>query len=158
MTTICWTVIHHTAAPVAHQMVQGAQVARRVVAPVVRRAASVAHHAASVAAHPRVWIEVVCKVLPAAIALAPQPANPPAPPAIIQPAPPPAQVAPRAWRLPPTVAPVPYVGPPTASAIDDPSSGSLLLASAGGLVAIRLLGSLCVKREALGGKAPPPRS
>jgi hypothetical protein len=95
MTTTCWTIIHHAAAPVARGAARVAHAAYRIVRP-AHRAAHLPRHAAPAVGPPHGWVEVVCRIVPAAIAgsglLAPTPADPPRqpqpPPAIVQPAPP----------------------------------------------------------------------
>jgi hypothetical protein len=145
VTTICWTVIHHAAAPVTQLSAKIAHVARHVFGSAVRWAVRSLHHSPSVAAHSRVWFELVCKVIPAAVAggglLVPRPANPPLlpePPALIEPAPQATPLSPRNWHIPPTVASTPYLAPPQqAAAVAEPSTGWLLLIGVGGLVLIR---------------------
>jgi hypothetical protein len=152
MTTICWTVIHQAAAPVAHGVSTAAQAARRFIGPVGRRGTQSAHHGPAVAARPRVWFELICKVVPTVVVggglLVPQPANPPFPPdppAMVQPAEPPA--VPWGWHIPPTLAPglaspTPVLAPPEAAGITEPSTGRLMLAALGGLILIRLAARL----------------
>lgn len=140
MTTICWTIIHHAAVPANH-------VAHRIAGAVVRRAVHAAHHVAVAAAQPRVWIELVCKTLPAAVAgaglLAPHPANPPqipgSPPAIMEPAPPIWPWHPPGWIAPPGLPAEPYGGPaPSPNRTPEPCSAGLLLIGIGGIALIRL--------------------
>jgi hypothetical protein len=95
VTTICWTVIHHAAAPIARGAAKIAHVARRIVRPVVHHGGRVAHHGSTLATRPRVWFELVCKVVPAAVAggglFIPHPAGMPPgyePAGLIQPVPP----------------------------------------------------------------------
>src|SRR3954465_7241687 len=68
MTTICWTVIHHAAAPIVQAATKVAHVAHRRVGCILHRAAQAPHHTGSVAAHPHAWFELVCKVVPVAVA------------------------------------------------------------------------------------------
>jgi hypothetical protein len=166
MTTICWTVIHHTAVPVAHGVSTAAKAARRFIGPAARRGAQSVHHSPTAAVHPRVWFELICKVVPAAVVggglLVPHPANPPLPPeppALVQPAVPPA--IPWGWQLPPTVAPGvatpgPVLAPPGTEGVSEPSTGRLMLAALGGLVLIRLAARLATRQEQH--ISPPPRA
>ena len=95
MSMICWTILHHTAAPVAQGAVRVTHVVRHAVGRAAHRAVRVAHRTATVSGPPRTWAEVVCKFVPAAVAggglLIPAPANPPRaldpPAAIVDPAP-----------------------------------------------------------------------
>jgi hypothetical protein len=134
MTTTCWTIIHHAAAPVARSAARIAYAARQAISPGTHRAAHLSHHAATAAARSHTWVEVVCKVIPAAIAgsglLAPHPANPPRlpdpPPAIVQPAPP---VFP--WLFPPgspTTPTTPVQPYPTPVPVAEPSSTGSVIA------------------------------
>ena len=113
MSIICWTVIHHAAAPAAHTGAHMAHILRHAVHPLVHRVVRTLHHAPAATASPRTWIELVCKTIPAAVAggglLVPLPANPPRPPE-----PPPAAVV-------PAPAPWPWFAPPSSSW---PSNGS----------------------------------
>jgi hypothetical protein len=145
MTTICWTVIHHAAAPLLHGAAHSTRMVGHILGPSVHRITQVLHLAKPVVPHPHVWFEVVCKVIPAAVVggglLVPHPAGPPALrelPALIHPAP-----AARPWlpwngSLPPTVSVRPAVGPPPISDVPEPSTGPLLLIGAGGVVLIQL--------------------
>jgi hypothetical protein len=140
VTTICWTVIHHTAAPIAHGASGLAHVARRLVGPLVRHGAHAVPHGVR-ATHPRIWFELICKVVPAAVAggglLIPRPTDlplPAEPPALTQPAPP---RLPWAWPIPPTVVPKLYLGPPADARVIEPSTGPLLLTALGALVVVR---------------------
>ena len=162
MSTLCWTVFHHAAAPAARAVAYVAHVARHVFGPLAHRAVRLPHHWATVAGQPHTWVEVVCKIVPAAIVggglLAPHPASPPRLPA---PPPPIAGQAPPAmpWLFPPApipttpvqpfptplpVQPPPATGPgstapapPPIEAILEPSSIALLLDGAVCLLAIR---------------------
>lgn len=138
MTTICWTIIHYTAAPVAHAGSHVAQAMRHRLGPIVHHAARAMHHVATVAVHPNPWAELVCKTFPAALVggglLVPIPATAP-----LLPAPPPAVVepivvpwSPPTWEVPPT-----SVVPGTRS-VPEPSSEVSLLSGVGGLALIRL--------------------
>jgi hypothetical protein len=142
MTTVCWTVIHHAAAPVRH-------VAAHLVGHGFHHTAKVAHHAISGAPRPRIWFEIVCKVLPAAVAggglLVPQPAGPPLPPqppALIRPAPAAPLGLPWIGRIPPTIASRPITRPPEAVNVPEPSTAGLLLIGAGGMALIRVAARL----------------
>ena len=127
MTTLCWTIIHHAAAHVARSAARIAHAAYHAIGP-AHRAARLPHHAATFVGQPHTWVELVCKVVPAAVAgsglLAPHPANPPRPPepppAIVQPAP---QVFP--WLFPPG-SPTPPATPvqpyPTPVPVEEPST------------------------------------
>jgi hypothetical protein len=145
MTTICWTIIHYAGGPIANAAGRVLQVTRHLAGPVVRRMPHVAHHVSSAGSHPRVWFELVCKVIPAAVVggglLIPQPANPPRqmePPTMVQPIPAVVPWLPWNWHLPPTVVQPLYNGPSVAATIDEPSTGRMLLTGVGGLVLIRL--------------------
>jgi len=166
MTTICWTVIHRATTPVARVVARFGHAARHAIRPVAYRAARMPNDAAAAAGPARTWVEVVCKIVPAALVggglLAPYPVNPPrlpAPPApIVQPAPPtspwlfppgthtapatPVQPYPTPVPVEPT-GPVP-VGPPSVGptsppveAVPEPSSAGLLLGGAAVLLVIR---------------------
>jgi hypothetical protein len=165
MTTICWTVIHHAAAPVAHGAAAVAQAARHMIGPVAHRATRLLHHAATAAVQPHTWVEVVCKLVPAAVLggglMAPHPVNPPQlpepPPPIVEPAPPvspwlfpppsgpvtPVQPFPTPLPVEPTTGPVP-IGPPSVGpvppieSIPEPPSAGLLLGGAVCLLLVRL--------------------
>jgi hypothetical protein len=150
MTTVCWTVIHHATAPIR----QGAARVAHVVGRSIRHTGQAAHHATSGAAHRRVWFEVVCKVIPAAVAggglLVPHPANPPLPrqpQALVWPAPAVPSGLPWNGRIPPTVAAKPFAEPPAAANVPEPSTAGLLLVGAGGLVLIRFTGGLIRPRS-----------
>jgi hypothetical protein len=145
VTTICWTILHRSGAPVHH------------AAAYLARAARIVHHAARASRHlaataPRhSWIEVVCKAVPAALAggglLLPHPANPPRlpePVPFVQPAPAFSPWSDPGWMLPPEASPPgSAVGPailraPPGEAVPEPPSVGLLLGGVAGLVAIRL--------------------
>ncbi len=142
MTTICWTVIHHAAAPVARGAAKIARVAHHIIRRSVHHGAQAAYHGSGVVTHPRVWFELVCKVVPAAVAggglLIPHPAGllpGHEPPGLIQPAPPggliqplppgltqplPSELpavlppgVPWGWVIPPDIPSPPYYAPPT---------------------------------------------
>lgn len=133
MTTICWTIIHHAAAPVAARV---AHIARRIIGPIAHHAARVPHLAGAAVRPGHTWVELVCKVIPAAVVggglLAPHPVNPPPlteqRPPIVAPA---APTAP--WLLPPGLTtslptPVqPYPTPvqpyPTPVPVEPPTTG-----------------------------------
>lgn len=137
MTTICWTVIHHAAAPVAARV---AHIARRIIGPIVHHAARVPRLAGAAVRPSHTWVELVCKVIPAAIAgggvLAPHPANPPPlteqRPPIVAPAPPATP-----WLFPPGLAsalpapglaallPAPVVPYPTPVPVEPPPTGPI---------------------------------
>jgi hypothetical protein len=176
MTTTCWTIIHHAATPVARSAARIAHAVRHSIGPQstgpqsidpVHRAARLPHHATTAVGPPHTWVEVVCKVIPAAVAgsglLAPHPANPPLlpapPPAIVQPAPPafpwlfpPGSPTPRATPVQPY--PTPALEPATTgsaitvltpvepaspvTSIPEPSSAGLLLGAVTGVLLIRL--------------------
>jgi hypothetical protein len=168
MTTICWTIIHRAASPVVKTAARLGHVTGRFIHPVAYRAARAAHHVATAAGPSRTWVEVVCRVIPAAVVggglLAPHPVNPPRLPPAPAPITQPAQAAPP-WLFPPgldtvPVTPVvPYpspfpveptgalpVGPPSVGPttpvenVPEPSSAGLLLAGVAGLLLIRAVG------------------
>jgi hypothetical protein len=93
MTTICWTILHHTAAPLAHSVARFGHAARHLVGPFARTVAQAARPPSTAVIRSQTWFELVCKTIPAAIGsgglLIPTPANPPRiadpPPAIIEP-------------------------------------------------------------------------
>jgi hypothetical protein len=97
MSMICWTILHHTAAPVVQGAGSATHAVRHAVGHIAHRVARAAHHTATVSGPSRTWAEVVCKFIPAAVAggglLIPAPANPPrmldppAPVTIVEPAP-----------------------------------------------------------------------
>ncbi len=145
MSTICWTIVHQAAAATAHGMGHATHTLKHVAGHVAHR---YAHHAASVASPAHTWVEVVCKVVPAAVAsggvLLPVPANPPPPlsaiqpPAIVQ-APP--VVSP--WLVPPSLPEqqyevIPYApGAEAVTGIPEPGSILLLLGGGAGLLLVR---------------------
>lgn len=141
MTTICWTIVHHSVGPIAH-------VVRRALGPVVHHIARRLHHVLRVAAHPHTWIEVVCKTLPAVIIggglIASHPANPPPllepPQAVLEPAPTFSPWFPPGWLTPPAMPVEPYAGPaPVPEVAPEPGSAGLLLGGATALLLIRLM-------------------
>jgi hypothetical protein len=84
MPIICWTVVHNSAAPVVHSGATLMHALGHAVRPAIHRAARLLRHAPAVAARPRRWVEVVCRLVPAAVVggglLAPLPASAPPPP------------------------------------------------------------------------------
>jgi hypothetical protein len=184
MTTICWTIIHHAAAPVAARM---AHTARRIVGPVVRYAARVPHLAPPSVRSAHTWVEVVCKVVPAAIVggglLAPHPIAPlrptEPPPPIVAPEPPtmpwlfppslpttqptPVQPYPTPAPVEPTESvpigpPLVEPAPPPVETAPEPSSAGLLLGGTICLLLIRLPTRRTRARagESAGGSEPGP--
>ena len=131
MSVICWTVIHHAAA--------AARGTGHVLTHVIGRAVHRAHHAIPRPSHS--WVEVVCKVVPAAVAsggvLAPTPANSPAPlpqpqPVFVEPLP-----GAAGWYV-PSAAPLPYVPSATiVASAPEPGSALVLLGGIAGLLVIR---------------------
>ena len=67
MTTLCWTIIHHAAAHVARSAARIDHAAYHAIGP-AHRAARLPHHAATFVGQPHTWVELVCKVVPAAVA------------------------------------------------------------------------------------------
>jgi hypothetical protein len=161
MSMICWTILHHAAAPVAQGAARVTQVVRHAVGRAAHRAVRVAHHPATLSGPVRTWAEVVCKFVPAAVVggglLIPAPADPPPPldppAAIVEPA-----TAISSWPI----AALGYTGPieslgdigpigsiapvnryepvdPVAKAVPEPSSALVLLGSLGGLLLIRIM-------------------
>jgi hypothetical protein len=138
MTTVCWTVLHHGGAHLAHA-------ARHVARPIVHHAGRVLRHAPAVASHNHTWIEVVCKVIPAAVAggglLMPHPLNPPrlpAPPPFIVPAPAFSPAFPPGITFGPQIPATPRGGGPTrAEVTPEPSSALLLIGGLAGLLLAR---------------------
>jgi hypothetical protein len=167
VTTICWTVIHHAAAPVARGAAKIAHVARRIIGPAVRQGGRAAHHGSAVVTHPRVWFELVCKVVPAAVAggglLIPhptgplpgheplgliQPALPGLLPGLLPPGLPPG--APSGWIIPPEILPPSYYAPPTETVANEyppPSNSEVVEPSTALLLLTALLGLLLVVRS-----------
>jgi len=149
MAIVCWTVFHHAGASVAHTAPHSAHGIGHVARPILHHAVRLLHHPPTVAA-PRTWFQLVCKVVPAALAggglLASQPLNAPR-----LPDPPPAIVAQRAplvppgWIIPPNT-PVPLIVDPTPPIVDptptrelpEPAAAGLLLGGLAGLAVIRL--------------------
>jgi hypothetical protein len=122
-----------------------------------------------VATHPPVWVEPVCKVVPAAVAggglLIPHPAGPPQghePPGLIQPAPPGLLTGPPpglllpglppgvpwGWIIPPDIPPPTYYVPPTDTGVIDyppPPNSGVIEPSTGRLLLTALLGVLLAR-------------
>ena len=165
MTTICWTVIHHVAAPVAQGAAKIAHVARHIIRRGVHRSGQAAHHGSGAVTHPRVWFELVCKVVPAAVAgggvLFPHPAGllpgheppgliQPVPPGLIQPLPAglPAVIPPGVpwgWVIPPDIPAPPYYAPPTNTEVIEyppPPGPAIIEPSTGPLLLTALAGLL----------------
>lgn len=151
MTIECWTVIHRVTEPIKH-----AAPIRHLVRHIARalprpHPGHIVHAAVS---HPRTWIEVVCRALPAAAAaggvLIPRMAGPPpshplpqSPPPIVAPAPAPSiGFAPPLISFPPPIIVGPPIGPPaevppeTKKDVPEPSSLALLLGGLGGLAVL----------------------
>ncbi len=139
MITICWTIIHHAAAPVAQGARRLAHAARHFIHPASRGAARALSHAPRVAARPRTWVELVCRTIPAVVGggglLIPQPANPPRPfepppaivalpPTIIEPGLPYAPGSPMGWIVPPYTVAQTYPGQPSGAGGGSGPSGS----------------------------------
>lgn len=139
MTTICWTVLHHAGVSVSHGARHTAHAVGHVVRPIIHHAGGTLRHAPMVAARPRTWITVVCKVIPVVLAggglVAPHPLNPPslpvAPPAIVAPGPVFSPWLPPTWFAPPGP-------PPNPEAAPEPSSAILLLGGVAALALFRL--------------------
>jgi hypothetical protein len=148
MTTICWTILHHAAVPVAHGGTRAIHAARHFLGPVAHRTARLTHHASITAAQPHTWVELVCKAVPAALIggglLVPIPATAPRipepPPAMVEPSPVAVPWLPLNWRIPPTLSTsASYgVGEGPAVKMSEPSAASLLFGGIGGLLLIRL--------------------
>jgi hypothetical protein len=150
MSTICWTILHHSAAPVARN---AAQAARHHAGHIHHHVARAVRHSASTATSPHTWLEVVCRVVPAAIVsggvLAPHPANPPrlpeSPPSIVQTAPPatplvlPPGLPSFVSSYPPAVAPKTGATPASpVTPVPEPASAGVLLFGAVVLLLIRV--------------------
>lgn len=94
MSVVCWTVFHNAAVSAARGTVHVVRAMRRITGPITRHAARMSHHVAHAAVPSHTWVEVVCKVIPAAVVggglLVPHPVNPPPlpaqPPPIVAPA------------------------------------------------------------------------
>jgi hypothetical protein len=139
MTTICWTIIHHAVAPVAHGASRLARAAH-FAGPVHPHVAAVVGHASRRAAKSHSWVELVCKTIPAAIGggglLIPTPANPPrlpeTPPPIIEPGPALSPWSMPNWTIPPQTTVDLYVEHSRSrEPAPEPSTAALLLS--GGL-------------------------
>jgi hypothetical protein len=161
MSMICWTILHHTAAPVAQGAARVTQIVRHAVGHAAHRAVRVAHHPATVSGPMRTWAEAVCKFVPAAVVggglLIPAPADPSPPPdrpaAIVEPAPAisPWPIAALGYTGPigslgnigpiGSIAPVDRYEPvdPVAKPVPEPSSALVLLGGLGGLLLIRTM-------------------
>lgn len=145
MSVTCWTIVHQAAASATRGVGHITHAAKHIGKHVLPRRM---HHAATILRPSRSWVEVVCKVAPAALAggglLVPTPASPPIriepPPAFLEPAP---VVA--SWFEEPVGSDAgsvltPYTSSPAVtSAVPEPGSAFVLLAGTGGLLLVRHL-------------------
>jgi hypothetical protein len=155
----CWLVVHHAAAPVA-------RAARHIARPLLHAL----HPHRVLAPHPRVWVELVCRLAPAATVagglLVPSttglPPRPPGPPlaemasaAPVTPVLRAAGVGVGALTSPQPVQPIWTPRPPPPSPIPEPPAVWLLLGGLAALAAVRA-GAVVPRRGGADGRRSDP--